>query len=656
MAFMIGKLARAQIENPSIETLQCWGGGGGLITAVHEKLISLDDFKALTNVRYENGALRTREGLYRLTDAAKGLSGGKYFKTIAIIPISGTDRMLGVSDDYKLYKITGAEAAMDVGAAIATLSGNTQILAFAGYAVLCDGGYLKYYDNSAVNIAYDDGTGTRGYMFNHLTDDNDASAKLYTGSILKIGNQETTAAFGAGYTIPTTKIRVWLSKLGSPTGTAQAHVWDNTGTSLGSSSNTVDVSTLSTNAAVFDFEFAAGTSLSQSTAYLYGIEYTSTSSDINNCVNVFYDTVASGGVLRSYTVAGGWTVADTTKSMLVAIKPGLPPKADFGCVAHNRLHLVDSSYKGKLQISAPGGESGGMFDWCTPTLAGYVNSIDDDANSYPIGAVAEKYGDIWIWGKAKQSYLARLSGTSPDDWVIKLTGQEIYTSYLSIQDTIDDLFFASKLNCHSLAGSDQYGDVRAGGIGNPIKNLFEDYWTTSAFSGYWGNTGQYFIYLPSYGTLVCHTKDLLKRWTRYTYKSLTESAYFGTDSKFYVACTNGHLYRLSSTLFADAGTAYDITLEGGIVEFPFGEMELVKIYQMMPTSGVTTATLHIYPNGSSTAKRDLSVAAGTVPQGTNCRMNAKSLKIKLDTVAFTATTHFGAIIIRARRLYGLGQR
>jgi hypothetical protein len=390
----------------------------------------MDDFKTLTTVRYENGMLRTRDGLYQLTGAATGLSGGKYFKTIAVIPVSGTTTILGVSDDYKLYKITGAEAAMAVNASIATLSGNTQILPFAGYAVLCDGSYLKYYSGSAVNIAYDDGTGTSGYMWNHLTDDNDVSAKLYTGNMLTIGNFETTAAFGAGFTIPVTEIRAWVSKTGAPTGKVYGLITDSAGTTLYASRG-VDPGLFSTNAAIYDFTFkpVTGAILSPSTTYGYVIYFDSTSSDIDNCVNIFYDTVTSGGLLRSYTVAGGWTVTDPNKTMLIAIKPGLPPKASFGAVADNRLYIVDPDYTGKIQISAPGGEAGGMFDWCTPTLAGYVNSIDDSSNSFPIGAVVAKYGDIWIFGRMSQPYLARLTGSSPSDWVIALTGHEVYSDW-----------------------------------------------------------------------------------------------------------------------------------------------------------------------------------------------------------------------------------
>lgn len=650
-------MAGIQRPQPQLNPIAFWGGNGGLVTAINEKLIALDDFKTLTNLRYENGLLRTREGLYQLTGAETGLTGGKYFKTIAVVPISGSTTILGVSDDYKLYKLTGAEASMSVNAAIATLSGNCQILPFAGSAVLCDTGYLKYYNGSSVNIAYDNGTGTRGYMFNHLTDSADSSTPLYTGSILSVGNQETTLAFGAGYTIPYTKIRVWLSKTGSPTGTIVARVWSSAGADWGASTTVLDVSTLSTNAAVFNFDFSLLVNVfSASTPYRYGLAFTSTSSDASNHPNVHYDTVASGGYGYTYTVAGGW-VADATKNFLIGIKPGLPPKASFGAVADNRLHVVDPDYTGKLQISAPGGEAGGMLDWCTRTLAGYVNSVDDGANSFPIGAVVAKYGDIWIFGKASQPYLAKLTGSSPTDWIISLTGQEAYTDWKSIKDTIDDLFFASSINCHSITGTEQYGDVRSGGVGTPIKNLFESYWTTAAFSAYWGITGQFFIYLPTYGTMVCHTKDRLKRWTRYTFKNLTETAlHGGANDKLYVACSNGHLYRLLAQSFTDAGTAYDITGESGKIKLPFGDCELIILSTGLNTAGTTTGKLSIYANNSSTVKHEISLSSATFPAEWKCGMNAHSLQIKLDTVAFTTTTYFEPIIISARKLYGLGQR
>jgi hypothetical protein len=222
---------------------------------------------------------------------------------------------------------------------------------------------------------------------------------------------------------------------------------------------------------------------------------------------------------------------------------------------------------------------------------------------------------------------------------------------------VNDVFFSSKINCHSLQASDKYGDINVMGPGNPVKNLFETYWTTAAFSGYWGLTGQYFIQLAGYANiLVCHTKDQSQRWSQYLLKSLTPKAFLGANDLFYVACSDGHLYRLKSDLYTDNGTAYDITMTGGVLEFPFSEMQLVRIYHMITTTGTTTGTLYLYRNGSGTALRTLNIEAGTVAQHLNCTMNAKSLKIKEDTIAFTATTYFDQVIIRARRLYGLGQR
>jgi hypothetical protein len=651
MALQLGKLARVQSQNPAMESIPVWGNNGKLITDVHEKLLSFDDFVSLTNIRYELGKPRTREALYKLTGAA--LAAGKFPKTIAIIPISTTNHLLVVSDDFKLYSITGAEGSMAFNAAIATLDSSCVIIPFSGYAVLCDTGYLKYYNGTAVKIMYDDGTGSGGYYSNKLTGSVDGSKGLYVTSSHFAGNIITTP--NTGYAWPVTQITAWLKKVGTPTGGSTAvtariyKVSDNS--LIATSTTSYDPATFSTNAAVFDFDFASGTELLNYTPYRFGIFYNDAGSTSTDCVKIEYTSVASGG-LSSFFDGTSWTT-NGARDLMIGVKPGLPPKAGFGCVAHNRLHVVDPDAPGRLKICAPGDG----FDWSTPTLAGSVNSIDDSANSFPIGAVVEKYGDIWIFGKAKQAYLAKLVGSSPADWVIKLSGQEAHTSHLSIQDTVDDLYFASSFNCNNMAGTEQYGDIRAGGVGNPVKNLFETYWTTvDAFSGYWGRTGQYFIYLPTYGTMVCHTKDGSKRWTRYTYKNLTESAYFGADTNFYVGCTDGNLYRLSSSLFSDAGVAYDVTMEGGIGEFPFGEMQLVKIYHRIFTTGTTTAKLHLYRNGSGTAMRDINIAAGEGIQGSNCIMNAKSIKIKLDTVAFTATTYFDSIIIRARRLYGIGQR
>ena len=86
----------------------------------------------------------------------------------------------------------------------------------------------------------------------------------------------------------------------------------------------------------YDVTFTVTSEIEPSTAYYFSIEYTG--GDSSNYIEAHYATVTSGGTAYTYP-AGVWT-ADTTKTLIASVQPGIPPKAAFGAVDDRRLFVA----------------------------------------------------------------------------------------------------------------------------------------------------------------------------------------------------------------------------------------------------------------------------------------------------------------------------
>ena len=553
----------------------------GVNLSKSDKQLSPGELLAATNWKYGDfGRLITREGVKRLTTSA--LASSKFVKHLAYVPGS-TSYMYAVTDDYKIYKITGSEPTLAYNSSLKTLEGDAVIVPFNGYGIVLDGSYIKTVQGDTVAMAYDDGT--EGFFYTNHCGENDASTNLYSGSVTRLGSLVTTPTWDEGYTMPLTQIEIWLSKTGSPTGTITAYIYNSVGdTLLGTSTDTLESADLTTNGAKKKFAFETPYNMERTTAYIFCIGYSG--GDSSNYITVHATSEASGGKQQQY--AGSWA-AVTTKSPLIAIKPAMPPKGSFGDVKDTRIFIAgDPDNPGKVWFS----NTGTVFDWSTAFSAGYVGAVDDDANNFAVGMVVAHFGDLYVIGKKEQPYVCKLTGSTPEDFSLPPLFQYMSATHKTLLSVVNDIWCVSDDAVNSLSGVQEYGDVRAFSEGDPVKNKVRDYFGDDSFAGYNPADGQFLLKMAGYDNiLVCHTKhaaevDGKKRypWTDYLFKNLTPSAFASFNNKFYLPCTDGHLYRLDSTIVKDNGTLPDYTLTSGIEETPFNIALFDSLYAQIDSA------------------------------------------------------------------------
>ena len=499
----IAQAAAAQTTEKPTGNLSFGGWRYGLNTYLPATQIHEQEACALCNLKKagSGGQWMPRNGITENTSTA--VNGWKANK---FVPISGTVRELIVDADKKLY-YNASGTPTRIGGSRLLSSTDVFIFAFKGVALICDTSYLKYCDGTGatgLKIAYDDGTGTSGYQYNNKTGSQDGTFALGNGTNIAIGQKITTQAWDSGFTIPPTTFSVYFSKTGLPTGSITAKLRLVSDCSvLASVTAYADVSELTGDAELVEVSFASGTvttEMSPSTAYYLSFEYSG--GDGANYVDVHYTTVSTGGLayhaVTDAGTPGNWT-NDTTEDLVCALRPGRPPKANSGEAFGNRPWIQSPD--------SPGGAYTGNFtylDWSTSSYAGFVGVEDDDANSFPVGAIKSLFeNDLYFFGTSAQPYLAKLSGTTFDTFKVGRLYQRQWTTKNLLTDTHNDLWYASKEGINSIAGIQQYGDLSTKRHSDAIKRTFDTYFdSTTDIAGYDASEGQFQLQMKSYHRLL----------------------------------------------------------------------------------------------------------------------------------------------------------
>lgn len=444
---------------------------------------------------------------------------------------SGTDELVVTQPGNKLYLLDSSKVPVE----IATLEGDATIISAGNKAFICDGSFLKYWDKTSesVLLAYDDGSGTTGYQHDNTTLTPDAEIKLYSGGNTKAGIKFESQSWDSGYTITATAVKVYARKVSSPTGNVGCEIYTNAGVLLATSTTVIASADINTSPELLEFVFDSG-AMSPLTIYWAVITYSG--GDAANYVQLECDTVASDGDGKYYD--GSWNDV-ATKLGLMGIKPGRPPRAQFGLIQDTRLYTAGDPYKkGVLWYS----NVNASFDWSTTNGGGYIGAIDDNITNFPIGAMLSIYSGIYIFGQQSQPYLCKLLGSDPSDYSLPPMFQRIYSTHKTAFSTINDCWFGSEHGVNALSGVEQYGDLRTFFESNAIDDRITDYWADDeSFAGYFGATGQYFLKMPGYARcLVVHTKAPVadKRgkarypWTEYIFvkEDLSSATYKWTAS------------------------------------------------------------------------------------------------------------------------------
>lgn len=493
----------------------------GLNTIVPPSRLAPQEMYACTNFEFtDSGGLRTRPGLVQYTNTAFD----EEAIHMAYGPVGGTFYELFTMINYELYYLDGNKDPVEIG----QLVGHAEIIFFNGVAVILDSSYIKTWDGTTLALAYDDGTGTNGYQINQLSVTQDTGSIVGNGTITRTGLTFTTQAWDATYTIPVTRVTAVLKKVGSPTGNATAAIYlVSTGALIGTSTTTLDVATLTTSYTENHFDFDLGDDLLPSTAYYASINYSGGS--VPNHVLVATDTVASGG--NGFSYSGSWS-ASAVSDPAIGVKPGRPPKAQFGLIISNRLVVSGSDDQpGWICYS----NAGTYLDWSTADGGGYISLVDGDEESYEVTALIRQYGVVYVFGSKEQPFLYKLSGTTPANLTVSPVMDDIWSTQELAHATPNDAWFASLAGVKSLSGVQEFGDLRAAEVSDPINNIITQYFDANAIAAYNPLQSQYLLKLSNYNKiLVGHLRNPIQLpdgkirypWTEWQFirDNLTDSA------------------------------------------------------------------------------------------------------------------------------------
>ncbi|MDQ6964654.1 MAG: hypothetical protein Q9M13_07010, partial [Mariprofundales bacterium] len=127
-----------------------------------------------------------------------------------------------VTDTLELHRLDAGNLVLVTSA---LESQTPSFLDFAGEVLLLDGGYIKIIDSAwNVRLAYDAGTGARGYMHNNLSLNANTTLSLYAGSTTRAASLMTTPSWPSAFTIPPVRVEAMLGAVGSPSGPVHARV------------------------------------------------------------------------------------------------------------------------------------------------------------------------------------------------------------------------------------------------------------------------------------------------------------------------------------------------------------------------------------------------------------------------------------------------
>lgn len=574
----------------------------GINTVLGANQLEKDELTACFNWKFDKtGKLVTREGLTKTTNTP--VPGSLVYATRVVL--SATEYTLLIDSNNILYYIDDSSDPVLIG----TLEGQAEVHSFGGYAIILDTGYIKTWDGTTLRIAYDEGTGSRGYVFDNSAND-DSQLALGNGTNTRIGYKFTTASWTSGWTIPPTGGTVKLKRSGSLPATrvyvrlrrvsddekmAETYIRD------ASTGVEVTANSVSTDATEYNFTFSSSevfAELAPAVAYYLCAEWQGGSAAAY--LNVECSDETSG---LSYVYAAATWTANTSYTPTMSLQPGPPPKASFGRVRNNRLWASGGSdFPGVCWYS----NTNTPYDYSTASGGGYIGVIDGDTDSYQVGAMFKLFGNLYFLGKAENPYLAVLSGSIGSDVAINEERKPTWSHARVVDETENNAVFINPSGVYVVTGIEQYGDLSFTSVSYPISNIIKDYYDTSGFGCYNPNTKQYFAKLTGHSeVLVCHPdlpvqegSGIRYPWVMYGFSGLTPTSFNYFDNEFYVGMSNGHLYRLDGDAFDDAGSTITYAIKSGVVEYAFTDTFIERVFLAAKVHGnIGTLTLQFLKSG-----------------------------------------------------------
>lgn len=488
--------------------------------------------------------------------------------------------------DYNVYKLDATPNPVLIDA----VKGKPYLVNYNGVCIICDGDFLKYTDGTSIKIAYDDGEGSQ---FDNISGIADSVLSL-DGTNLRVAVKFRTDTWTSDYTIPPTRAEFKLKKTGTPTGTVNINIRKVSDDSIIANSS-IEADDILAGGGTYDCVFTVTTEYETLTDYYFSFEHVG---DASNHV----DIECTNETGDAYVYTGSW-VADTTKQPIVKIWPGIAPKADFGCVWNKNLVIKNPDEPGRVYIS-----NLTHLDWSSTGLAGWIGAVDENRNSYTVGAIKTLYSELYVFGTEDQPYISKLTGTSIVDFKLTPSFQRSWTTQRAVVNTSNDIWFNSFDGADSLSGVQQYGDLRTGSQSESVDNQFSNWDSTNSFAGYDSESGQMFLNMSGSKCLVCHVKlpvrgqgDILQfPWVEYNVP--LEPSCFGTiDNKFIIGTADGFILENDNESTFDLDTTQIdpvFTTNYPQVPYPYTCLEGVQIIANSYKGG--TICFNIFRNGSKT--------------------------------------------------------
>jgi len=584
----------AYFKNPrkkrQVDTIPFQGFPLGENTSVQADMIDSTEMAECIDFKIKpGGTLEARKAIVKYTDTAIDMTGGGatigYAKTCSIggeyvdLVSAGTP-----GGGYDLFYLSVTDGSGVTPVKIDDIMGQAQITAYNDVGIISDGSYLKFCDSTtSVNLGYDSGPG--GTFFDNFDGDLDGTIAVTTAGV---GCTFTTPAWDAGFTIPPTQV-YFYGVATTTSATMTIDIVSTGGTTI--SSTPYDGIIPSSSADMLDVYITTAqvsNQLSPSTAYFCLLK--------SDSFTLSYSTATAGAMV---TAAGA--TSDSTKQPKMRIHPGLPPKSEWTIVSDQRLWVYDPDRKGGLWYGHLS-----HLDFSTVNGGGWVGVVDEDQNSYRVGAAEDLYGEMYVYGTEDQPYICKRTGATPEEYKITPLFQRVWATPKTIKNTGNDLFTSSKVGIDSLTGVQEYGDLRFFDIATPIKERFSSWNSTTAIAGHNARNGQYWLYMTGDYVNICHTKIPIKDasgqirypWSRY--KLPITPTFMGLcGDKFLIGCADGFIYEESETAYLDLGTtAISPSVRTAYMDFPFQTNDLRQIHVIAGSMAGATMNVSIYKNGN----------------------------------------------------------
>ena len=569
MGFKFKNIAQRARPPVEVQVESLLGFPHGLRTSVPDSMIASSELAECKNFQINRGGqLQSRPGMKKLNTTSLGK-----IVSLAAVNFGSGPVQLAQSVDNVIHEIKADGSSVPLG----SVEGPADIVSYDGHAMLLDGSYLKYLDDTKiVKLAWDGG---KAGFFDNRSQETTGHVNYTVAQTTKV--PFTTPSWPSGFTIPPTKLEVKIGRKGTGgVGAITLSIYKTADDSL-IASGPVELTAPNIAPDPGDFYIANMSNVvsefEPSTAYYVSLSMTA------------YNTT-------NYIV---WYTGATSVPTC-GVFPSVPPKARHGFILNRRLWLYGNPDAPSYLYF----NNYALFDWSTSGQAGFLPAVDNDKDSFPIGAAIAYYGTLFIYGTKEQPFLLQLVGEGAADFAFKDLKQPLWTTAHQITDVINDVWSLSKAGVSSLTGVNMYGDVRTYSESFAIDDVIEYLWSQDSFAGYFIDRGQLWIQVGD-RTLVAHTKapsQGLNRvrypWSEYTF-SFTPSC-FGLWGDLVVGSEEGFVYGPDKELTKDDSVNFDLGFKIKYFISPFQKLDILEAKVLIDSRTGAGFELRAYKDDSST--------------------------------------------------------